>query len=326
MKKALLGLMLLSTSVMAGEADHYTYRLDPLADMSTVINQRANEFLQSAIDKANAKGGCDETVLYSEMRTYFANHSTGKLVKFALHDNLVERRQINLKKSIYGDWKILNGYLMGKPSAAESPLALTPMIRIGDEVIGTDKLEHMFGMGFKYFNWHHIKGKNLRTVLKRGVFYEKTSLGGNILATGVFAYADLSANFNGMRFWNHVLQKREDVMGQNIGPYVTCNNDKFEAVKENPIDFTKYVDKSMDESVNCSKFATKSAVRKVRKSLERLSEEYDVEFKCPMSMEDLQSMYDKYDVTIYGDKKKSSISHFILNNDGYDDVSYFNEF
>ena len=129
-----------------------------------------------------------------------------------------------------------------------------------------------------------------------------------------------------MRFWNHVLQKREDVMGQNIGPYVTCNNDKFEAVKENPIDFTKYVDKSMDESVNCSKFATKSAVRKVRKSLERLSEEYDVEFKCPMSMEDLQSMYDKYDVTIYGDKKKRSISHFILNNDGYDDVSYFNEF
>ena len=127
------------------------------------------------------------------MKKYFANHPTVKLVKFALHDNFVERRQINLKKSIYGEWKILNGYLMGKPLAAESPLAPTPMIRIGDEVVGTDEHEHMFGMRFKYFKWHYLKSKGLKKVLKRGVVYEKTTLGGNILATGVFAYADLSA-------------------------------------------------------------------------------------------------------------------------------------
>lgn len=326
MKKTLLGLMFLSGTVLAGEADHYTYRHDPISDMSSVINKRANEYLQTSIEAANQKGSCDENALYEQMRKYFANHSSGKLVKFALHDNLVERRQINLKKSIYGEWKILNGYLMGKPSAAESPLALTPMIRIGDEVVGTDKLEHMFGMGFKYFKWHYLKGKNLKKVLKRGVVFEKTTLGGNILATGVFAYADLSANFNGMRFWNHVLQQREDVMGDNKGPYVNCVDNKFVANTENPIDFTHYIDKSMDESINCSKFATKSGVRKVRRSLERLSEEYGTEFKCPMSMEDLNQMYEKYDVTIKGDRKKRSIGHYILNDDGYDDVSYFNEF
>lgn len=311
---------------MAGEADHYTYRFDPLADMGHTLNKRANEYLKTSVDAANERGSCNETELYSQMRKYFANHSSGKLVKFALHDNLVERRQINLKKSIYGEWKVLNGYLMGKPSAAESPLALTPMIRIGDEVVGTDKLEHMFGMGFKYFKWHYLKGKGLKKVLKRGVVFEKTTLGGNILATGVFAYADLSANFNGMRFWNHVLQKRDDVMGDNAGPYVHCVDNKFVVNQENPIDFYHYVDKSMDESINCSKFATKSGVRKVRCSLERLSEEYDVDFKCPMSINDLQEMYKKYDVTIKGDRKKRSISHFILNDDGYDDVSYFNEF
>ncbi|MCO4795623.1 MAG: hypothetical protein KC493_18030 [Bacteriovoracaceae bacterium] len=326
MKKSILTLALLSSSLLAGEADHYTRRFEPISDMAPVINKQANEFLEKSIKMTNQKSSCDENELYSQMRKYFANHTKGKLVKFALHDNLVERRMIGLGDSIYGKWKIYNGYLMGKPSAAESPLALTPMIRIGDEVVGTDKLEHMFGMGFKYFTKHHLEGKNLRKVLKFGVFLEKTTLGGNILATGVFAYSDLSANFNGMRFWNHVLQKRDDVINDNIGPYVKCVDKKFVSVKDNPIDFSKYIDKSMDESINCSKFATKSGMRKVKRSLKRLSEKYGVELTCPMNPAVLEEMVQKYNVEIKNDRKQRTIGHYILNNDGFDDVSYFNEF
>ena len=88
----------------------------------------------------------------------------------------------------------------------------------------------MFGMGFTYFTKHYQKGKDIKDVLSYGIALEKTILGGNVFATGVFSYGDLSANFNGMRFWNHVLQKNDDILGSehNLGPYVTCSADKWQ--------------------------------------------------------------------------------------------------
>lgn len=330
MKAALiLGLILFSSHLMAGEADHYTDRDLLTVDISEQLNDLANGYLKDAVNTLNDQSDCNQTegselVLYKELTKYFANHSKGLLVKEVLYKNYVSKRMIGLKDSVYGEWSIFNGYLMGKKSAADSPLALTPMIRVGKHVVGTDKLEHMFGMGQRYFKKYYLKNKNLRKVLKSGIFSEKTALGGNVLATGVFAYADLSANFNGMRFWNHMLQKRDDVLGsdKNIGPYIRCENGKYETVESNPIDFRNYIDASMDESINCSKFATKSGLKKFEKGIKAINADY----ACPMSKETLKSMLEKYNVTTPKDKKKRAISHWILNKKGNEKVSYFNEF
>jgi hypothetical protein len=312
--------------VRAGEADQYTGKQEPLADSLHELNLMANDYLAIALDELSqvkcSQSKDAEMVLYKKLQKYFANHSKGKLIKDIFYKEALFTRRIALKESIYKKWKIGNGYLMGRKKAATSPLALTPLLQLGREQVGADKLEHMFGMGFIYFKKHYLKGKKLHKVLKHGILREKTSLGGNILATGVFSYADLSANFNGMRFWNHMLQKRKDVMGQNLGPYVKCENERWVAT-ENRIDFGKYIDASMDESINCSKFATKNGIRKYKKSLKRLSEKDGVEYSCPMSVAKLQKSYDKYNIIISG---KYPLSHWIINRDSVMKVSYFNEF
>lgn len=328
-RKLILCMSLFSITAGAGEADHYSARELPLHDVSQKLNSLSNEYIEKAIDKLNASTNCNssqasERVLYKELQKYFANHTKGVLVKEILYKDYITKRVIPLKESVYGTWSIFNGYLMGKKSAANSPLALTPMIKVGEHTIGTDKLEHMFGMGFSYFKRFHLKNIKLRKVLKRGIFIEKTLLGGNIIATGVFAYADLSANFNGMRFWNHMLQKKDDVLGKkhNLGPYIQCTDGKWQTSKENKLDFRNYVDESMDESINCSKFATRSGLKKFKAEMKKINSSYS----CPMSKEALSKMYLKYKVLTPRDRKQRFISHWILNKKGNQKVSYFNEF
>ena len=293
--------------LLAAEVDQYTTRHLELADASEHINQEANLHVRNALSHIEEQG-CNEEALYTELRKAFANHKTGKLTIHMLHADNFPRSNIALRESVYADWTRWDGYLLGRPAAANSPLALGPLVNIDGQRVGTDKFEHMFGRGFAYFKSHYLRGKSLKRVLKFGIFMEKTTLGGNKLATGVFSYADLAANFNGMRFWNHILQLRPDVLGDDHGPYISCIDGKYKQVKE--IDFKHYVDESMDESINCSKFATKRTMRKFVSRVEALG------YSCPMSVDKLEEMRQKY----------GKISHWIINEDGPDDVSYYSEF
>lgn len=307
----------------AAEVDQFTKRNDPLNDSSMILNQKANEYVQIALSKLNkSKINCqsldEEKNLYSELRKYFANHTKGELTIYALKSDDVQKRKLKIQDSIFQHWTIWDGFLLGRSSANDSDLALGPLIKMDNVVIGTDKLEHLFGRGFAYFNNYYLKGKSLEKTIDSGVFGEKTLYGGNKLATGVFSYADLSANFNGMRFWNHMLQKRADVMGDNFGPYIVCNQDnQWEQVKN--IDFTHYFDESNDEAINCSKFPTEKTAKKyaqVVKSLAVSGEHFTGSAGCPIDPQALDAMKKKY----------GQFSKYILNLSVDRDVSYFNEF
>lgn len=335
MNKILAAILMLAAFGTAGaaEADHYTLRDGEVADVTEAVNTLANEGLAAAIEDLNASGGCDdsresEELLYERLTDVFSNHKKGQLV-LAIINGDIPRTVIPLKESVYSEWNIWNGFLLGRRGAAKSPLALFPLIKIGDTVVGVDKLEHMFGMGRQYFNKHYLKGKPLVRVLKGGIFKEKTFLGGNMLATGVFSYADLSANFNGMRFWNHMLQKRDDVLGaqHNIGPYLTCSAGKWARNGERPIDFRNYVDATMQESMNCSKFATSGGVRKFQEALAVMqSKDKSRVFSCPANPALLEEVSRKYEVGIAGDLRDTTVDHWIINRDGNTRVSYLNEF
>lgn len=323
MKKTILPLSLLALSfnLFAAEADNFTARNLKLTDVGDEVNVIANKYLKTAIDELNKSGNCNEEALYTELRKYFANHSKGELVKDILYKNAVSINNLPIKQSVYENWEKGDGFLLGRKKAATSPLALSPLIKIGDEVVGVDKFEHMFGMGFTYFTKHYLKKKDIKDVLSYGIALEKTILGGNVFATGVFSYGDLSANFNGMRFWNHVLQKNDDILGidQNLGPYVTCSANKWQVNETNPIDFRNYIDASMDESINCSKFAGTKAVGKFKASVKKRGFiDSNNQAACPVEPLKLQEMRQKY--------KPSGIEHLIINDEGIGKVSYFNEF
>jgi hypothetical protein len=319
MKKLIPLTLLLSTTLMAAEADNFSAHHLAIQDVKQQVNELSNTYLAKSVADLNNIQGCKsakaETELYTELRKYFANHSKGELVKEILYKENISKNALPLKQSVYGEWKVNNGYLLGKKSAASSPLALSPLIRIGEQNIGVDKLEHMFGMGFSYFTKHNLEGKSIKKILKGGVLAEKTILGGNMLATGVFAYADLSANFNGMRFWNHVLQKQDDILGAeyNRGPFVKCEDGLWKIDESHPIDFSDYVDASFDESINCSKFATRSGAKKFKKAINERG------FSgCPIDSSKVVEMKEKYN--------HHEIGKYIINDEGLGTVSYLNEF
>lgn len=320
--KVIISLIFVCTlsSVYSAEVDQYSIRNKKLENALNILNERANTYIQRAILRANFQGpNCNEATLYRELKDYFANHSKGQMGKDLLFDDTIPKTVIPLKESVYKEWKVWNGYLLGRKKAKDSPLALGPIMRVGHYEIGTDKFEHMFGMGNDYFERYYGKKKSLLSVLKHGVFLEKTALGGNILATGVFSYGDLAANFNGMRFWNHMLQKEDDVLGpkHNEGPYISCLDNQWVQIKD--LDFLTYMDHSLDESVNCSKFATKRGLRKFKRAIG------DRESLCLKPNSNYKEL-NKYDVAIPGDKQGRKISHFIINRKGHQKVSYFDEF
>lgn len=304
-------------SINAAEVDQFTRRNESLADSAPAINLKANEYIQLAIKNLNENSNCDEKLLYSELRKYFANHSKGELTKYALHDESIERRTMKIQDSIFRDWKVFDGYLLGRKGANKSELALSPLVRMGEVVIGVDKFEHMFGRGFSYFNQHYIKGKTIEKAIKSGVFGEKTIYGGNKLATGVYSYADLSANFNGMRFWNHFLMKEKDIIGDDYGPFLKCNSGKWEQVKE--VDFTHYIDDSMDEAINCSKFPTKKTAEKYRENVARVIKAENLSSEtlgCPLDQNKFTDIKSKY----------HTMKKWIINQSDDRTVSYFNEY
>lgn len=316
MKSLLLALTLLSTNAFSAEADNFTaYQLDIL-DQTEALNNLVNNKIAQAVERANLASGCNEGALHENLRFDFHNHIKSQMIKDILSGDELQAYILPLKSSVYKKWGILDGFLLGRKGAAKSALALSPLIKVNDYIIGVDKLEHMFGNGFNYYTRYYDKGMSIKKVLKKGIISEKTYLGGNILATGVFTYADLSANFNGMRFWNHITLKYDDILGKqyNAGPYVKCEENRWAVA--NPVDMRTYIDVTMDESINCSKLATKRGARKLKAAIKEL--QLNGIQTCLDSMEQLEAMIPKY--------SRKNIYKYILNFDGIEDVSYLNEF
>jgi len=115
----------------------------------------------------------------------------------------------------------------------------------------------------------------------------------------------MTAEFNGMRFWNHILSKYPDILKNNLGPYVKCENDRW--VKSREIDLSQYVDSAWDEAYNCSKFRTNAMVDKVRNRLIKLSQESGMNYSCPIDPKIITQTKLKY----------GQFSNFIINSNGH---------
>lgn len=300
-----------SQSAFSAEVDQFTLRGWPLKDSSELLNLKANKAIQSALKLANGKGeGCSEKILYKALRVHFNNHIQGKLTKDILADENIAKRSVKLTDSIYQDWSKWDGIGMGSKVLSKKAVTMSGEMRVGEQFIGVDKLEHMWGQGYAYFKINYLKEKGEIKAVKVGAAKEKIYLGGNKLANGVFSYGDLGANFNGMRFWNHMLLKQDDVLGadKNIGPYISCTNDSWTQVEE--IDLKNYVDDSMDEAINCSKFPTQKTADKFENRLRIMGT------ACPVDVQKRDDLIVKY----------RQMAKWMINSDGIGKVKYTGEF
>ena len=123
--------------------------------------------------------------------------------------------------------------------------------------------------------------------------------------TGIFSYADLTANFNGWRFWNKVLLKESDPLKGLIAnffnrPYVACNIQITDSIKNRKIirawepnvkfDLSDYIDGAWDEGNNCNSYADPVIEAKVVSRIEKV----DPDFTCPLNTRHCINARNKY--------------------------------
>ena len=291
-------------SIHAAEVDNFTGRFDrSLKDSTTIFNKKTNDYFRKGLRNSNmGLLKCNEKKLYFHLQQYLNSTFFGKIVRWVNKTDSLDKRFIPVKKSIYRDFSPKESIVLGLVSKL-SPVH-SPNLRMGNVYLGSDKFEHFFSSGFRYFDAHYRKGKTLKKTLMIGLKEEYGILGR--LPTGVISFADLAADFNGMRFWNHVLQKSDDVLGadKNLGPYVKCIGKKWTLVKE--MNWASYLDDSMDEAINCSQFKTKNMVKKIKKRLNELQGPHQRIISCPMNRDKLKKVTIKY----------GKFSPFFINQEG----------
>jgi hypothetical protein len=310
MKIAFL-MVLISTIVQSSEVDSFTHRYNQLNDELEKISEKTEEHFDMALIEANQRGSCSEKRLYKSMRRQFRNHVQGKFNRWLAHTKDVQKNRTKFDQSIYADFKWHEAYTTAIKNIYKDTEA--DLIKVNGHLIGTDKFEHFFGRGYAYYVRYYRQKKSLEEVLKFGHRSERYILGAN--TTGIYSYGDLASNFIGMRFWNHLLQKNDDILGKehNLGPLVLCQNGRWvknKLERKYVIDWTKYINAGWDEGNNCAKFRIKSLSQKVTNKIHALNEQNPgLQFSCPIEPEKLQDAW-----TFYGD----IISPWIFNPGGHD--------
>jgi hypothetical protein len=286
------GIWLLSAvAVHAAEVDSFTNR-HALADSGPQLNGIVNKWLEEAIAEANKKplfliesdregiGYCNQEQLLAALQDKLTGFIVGKLEARVMEDKTLDTIKVEFDDSIYRDLVF-----------AESPtISLTKylavLLRVGEVYFGADKFGHFFSEGFSYYEMY--KNGDEHSALQFGDLTESTFYGE--LTTGIFSYADLAANLNGLRFWNRILGLKPDPLSGEkvIRPYVQCVDKKWQLAA--PFAWEEYVDPAWDEAVNCNAFKNRSLLEKVKKRIAEASNGGT----CPLYPVDRGLLEEKY--------------------------------
>ncbi|MEP6786958.1 MAG: hypothetical protein ABJB40_00905 [Acidobacteriota bacterium] len=222
-----LTVALQSISAPAMETDQYNLPPVPLADTGDEVSQYVEDNLLTAVAKVNAEIGLHEACL-----------SAAKTIKRGCGNADEERSKLKYLRSndtvateVYkrlGDGSIFISYI-GKwanthkfhssPSRYKTSYldsiyvaqpvdysTLSPTVRLFGTEFGTDKLDHFFQQGYKYYQIRRdaiAKGQKAdeatTKAVKWGQMTERTYFG--LLVSGVYSNADLYANYVGMKFY-----------------------------------------------------------------------------------------------------------------------------
>ncbi|MEW8508130.1 MAG: hypothetical protein AB2598_15645 [Candidatus Thiodiazotropha sp.] len=295
-----------------------TRKID-LESSRAAINSIFNQRIELGIDEANRsrisirKLGdlelyregdyCDERVLYRELRKAIFESNTvtwglkGYLLDMQLRELLARHSySLSLNDSIYRDIGYIEGISLNLKE-------LSDVVKVDGVLLGLDKLGHFFAEGWHYYEMLAFADKTVYDALAWGREKEAGLFG--YTTTGIFSYADLTANFNGMRFWNRVLLKHDDPLKGVIGnllerPYVSCDIQIVESFKAGELvkawesnaafDIAEYIDGSWDEGNNCNSYADPIIEAKVSKR----ARDADPGFTCPYRKEACSSSRAKY--------------------------------
>lgn len=236
------------TLARAYETDQLTDRLLPLADATPRANAWADQLLASAVERTNADTRCRQDE--EQTRRVLGRHIATATAKaqfvperdlagfgYGVYSALMEtgdipRHSFTSRDDIYGSLRPGESVVLASVGTAST-------VRLGGQLIGTDKTDHFWGVGFEYVNVSNW-GKKEARAMRWGTFSEKAFYG--LLTSNVFSYADLASNEDGYRFYITLLTPGSMFQRGPDG----C------VYQARPFDWHEWIDEEWDEVLNPS--------------------------------------------------------------------------
>ncbi len=235
---------------LAFETDQYNLSPEPLADIGGEFAVYVDQQIRLAIDDLNAQiavhASCVDTGTERPVRCGSPEAELKKLEELHSPDALAAAVYARLGKgnvftSSTGKWlnehKFAHEPSRYKTSYSDSifvpmPIdyaTLSPTIRMFGSEFGTDKMDHFFQQGYKYYQMYEkaladgAKRKQAeQEAVKWGQKTERLFFG--MLISGVYSNADLFANFAGMKFYLRLADQVALADGKVLYPVVRLND------------------------------------------------------------------------------------------------------
>lgn len=299
----LLLLLVITPATFAAEVDSFTNQHLSITDSLKRLNQEVNSRLLTAIDKANTQAGqlrnrrhpktkrpifpnrkgltyCNRQQLVNAIDSALGGPIIGELEQWAEESHEIDKITVPYEASIY------QTFLLGETPSISGSKRLASVLRLNQLNVGTDKLGHFFTEGGTYYK-RLERGDNLNKVLKFGEQTEIVIFGS--VTTGVYSYADLAANFNGLRFWRALFSEHPDPLNNRVtAPYVRCISQQWQL--ERNFDWQDYIDLAWDESRNCNQFRNPTLLGKIEQHLIQLPQQHH----CALKETDIAALKTKY--------------------------------
>lgn len=263
MKILLLALMLPMTAV-ALETDNYIAWGQELKDSSAHINEFFSENIEIALQNIpmHSEKSCEQ------MTKLIAKD----FASFLVHDNPVENwlfKRLTSQEMYPDNMNYVHGSIYREPYLFYIPwFGLAPNIQVNGYYFGTDKLSHFASTGMVYFKTflkQKALGKSedeaIKSAIQWGIHDEKTLHG--FWASGVFSYADLESNYQGLRFYRNFCEGKE--------PFLRRSTEGNWELKASP-DIKNYVSGYWDETFELS-YRLPANWAKVRNEIKRYCED-----------------------------------------------------
>ena len=219
-----LVLVLQPVAGIAMETDQYNLPRVPLSDIGAEVSEHVEENLFAAVAKLNADIAVHHACIAVKRAGCYSPEKENKKLAYLRSNDAVAKELYkllgdgNIFVSKIGKW--MNSHeFSGSPSRYKTSYGhsiyvaapidyatISPTVRLFGVEFGTDKLDHFFQQGFKYYKIHNkavAKGSTAEQAtakaIKWGKMTERTYFG--LLVSGVYSNADLYANYAGMKFY-----------------------------------------------------------------------------------------------------------------------------
>ena len=258
-------------SAFGSETDQFLALGKDIKDSKHVINKILKLKLEKAVKKANAKNmSCFELTEFFGKEVSFGKPT---LLDVPLRNN-PEMDQIpryDSNRELFYEDSIFYGLRRFDFGNGDNRY-LSPTFNVAGVRLGGDKISHITYIGFTYYKAYHFyferykkdqpvseaRKKAIEKAINFGIFQEQTITGLNLSSAGTFSYADMEANYQGLRLFYGLCESR----------YPNLKKEEGQWVIKSYIDITSFITPELDESYNPNYFRP-SFWKKIKPNMEK---------------------------------------------------------